>query len=165
MKSFHQALLLTFVSQSLACIDFAGEDGVLTPLPYMVTARGTPFYGKEGIHAPGPVNQLCVDLTNSATINGGSSSASARVQVAGRKPVDLMAVLINRDSARVVLQFAGTRKTKHGQLACFEKELLRDTSRRYYRGELVSDDSVFVYGIRWASGKRVRSLRALANTR
>lgn len=164
MKSSH-ALLLSFVLQAVACIDFAGEDGVLTPLPHTVTARGVAFYGKGGIKAPGPVNQLCLDFTNSATVNKGLSAASAQVLVTGRKPAELMAMLVDSDSGRVVLQFVGTRKTEHGQLACFENTLSRDTYRRYSRGELVSDDSVFIYGIRWASGNRVRSLRTLANTR
>lgn len=165
MKSFHKTLLLIFVLQFVGCIDFAGEDGVLTPLPNVVTARGTPFYGKDGLHAPGPVNQLCVDFDNSATINAGSSSTRARVEVTGKKPAELEAVLIDSDSGRSVLYFAGIRKSEHGQLACFENKLPRDTYRRYYRGELISDDSILVYGIRWASGRRVKSLRTLANTR
>src|SRR6476659_9863360 len=55
-----KGLLLTIVLQVAGCIDFAGESETLTPLPFTVTAHGTAFYGKNGIDAPGPVNQLCV---------------------------------------------------------------------------------------------------------
>jgi hypothetical protein len=134
-------------------------------LPFTVTARGTAFYGKNGIHAPGPTNQLCVGFLDSPVIKQGSSPDHAQIELSGKGVADLVATLINNDSTRVPLQFAGIRNTDWGQLACFENELTRDTDRRYYRGEIVSDDSVDIYGIHWASGKNVRSLRALADTR
>ena len=166
MKSFQKAFLLAIVFPSTACIDFAGENETLTPLPLMVTARGTAFYGKDGIHSPGPVNQLCVGFTDRAIITSGSSPTLAQVSVPWRRnSAQLTVSLIDGDSARVVLPFAGTRKTEHGQSACFENEVSRDTYRRYYRGELLSDDSVLIFGVHWASGKNVESLRALANTR
>ena len=166
MELFNKTWLLTLALPIAACIDFAGEKETLTPLPFMVTAQGTAFYGKDGIHAPGPINRLCVGLTSEATVTPGSSAAHARVVVPWRRnSAELTATLIDSDSVRVLLGFAGTRKTTNGQLACFENQLSRETNRRYYRGELASDDSILIEGIQWASGKNVESLRAPANTR
>jgi hypothetical protein len=166
MKSFQKAFWLAIVFPVVACIDFASENETLTPMPLMVTARGTAFYGKDGIPSPGPVNQLCVGFTDRAIIISGSSPDRAQVGVPWRrKKAQLTVALVDNDSARVVLQFAGARKTEHGQSACFENRVSRDTDRRYYRGELLSDDSVLLYGVHWASGSNVESLRALANIR
>jgi hypothetical protein len=111
------------------------------------------------------MNQLCVGFLNSPVVKQGSSPDRAQVERPGRGVAELRAMLIDNDSTRVPLQFAGIRNTDSGQLACFENKVTRDTDRRYYRGEIVSDNSVDIYGIHWASGKNVRSLRALANTR
>src|SRR6476469_4761203 len=116
MKSFQKALLLAIVFPGVACIDFAGENETLTPLPLMVTAHGTAFYGKDGIHSPGPVNQLCVGFTDRAIITSVSSPALAQISVPWRRNrTQLTVSLIDSDSARVVLLFAGARKTEHGQ--------------------------------------------------
>src|SRR5690349_9252656 len=118
MKSFHHALIPAIVPFLVACIDFAGENETLTPLPFTVTARGTAFYGKDGLHAPGPTNQLCLGFLDRPVIRRGSSPDRAQIERPGRNVGELAAVLVDNDSTRIPLQFAGIRNTNWGQLAC-----------------------------------------------
>ena len=130
-----------------------GSDRVLTPVPQMVTPKGTAFFGKDGLRAPGPINQLCLDFPKRFNMERGNTENAALVTRADGKRVELAAYLVSPDSQRTALPFRTVETDGDARSACFEQRVSRDSNRRYPRGELRSNDSIVVLQIRWSPGR------------
>ena len=143
---------------AVGCFDLQADRRVLVDHEIQIGPSPTVIQPARPLRAPGPFNELCLELSSAYRLDGFAQGQNAwKVQRPDGRFVAPFVTLVGSDGRREQFPVVGFSFSDK-QSICFETRPARDVGRKYVRAEIRADDTLRVRRVTWSAGERYASL-------